>query len=88
MNSTELKTAMLRASVSREELAQRLGIRRLATISEWRREGVPDEWAPLVYEALGQEMPGLSATPSLARFTSVELLLELLDRERKSRSQG
>ena len=86
MNGTELKTAMLRANVSREELARRLGLRRLATISEWRREGVADEWVPLVYEALGIEMPGVSAAQaSLARFTSVELLLELLDRERKGR---
>ena len=86
MNGTELKTAMLRANVSREELARRLGLRRLATISEWRREGVADEWEPLVYEALGIEMPGVSAAQaSLARFTSVELLLELLDRERKGR---
>ena len=84
VDGTELKTAMLRAKVSRDELARRLGLRRPATISEWRTNGVPDEWEPLVYEALGIDMPATATPPSLARYTTVELLLELLDRERKS----
>lgn len=54
-------------------------------VSGWiENDLVPPEWVPLVLEALGiepDEAPGRAGI--LERFTTTELLTELLDRERK-----
>lgn len=82
MDALELKTALNRANETQTGLAKRLG-RSRSMVTDWiDRDEVPAEWVPLVYEALGLEIPAV-ASP-LDRFSTEDLLVELLERERKS----
>lgn len=81
MNGTELKTALKRANETQAGLARRLH-RSRSMVTDWvDRDEVPGEWVPIVIEALGIPL----ADDPLARFSTEDLLTELLARERKSR---
>lgn len=83
MTGTELKSALKRAHMTQEQLAERLGHTR-ALVSGWiKKDHVPEEWDRLVREVLDVEIPP-SEELSLSRFSDVELLAELARRAKKS----
>ena len=83
VNARELKTALKRAGETQASLARKLG-RSRSMVTDWiRDDAVPAEWVDIVYEALGQAPAEVAEAP-LSRYSTIELLIELLDRERKS----
>ena len=85
MDGSQMRDARVRARLTQEQLAERLGTT-LRTVGNWERGGVPESRVALLRSVLSEQFA--EDGPTLLGATNLELLAELAKRLSRATEDG